>query len=121
MTHFIWTQATGTGQTLACSERRAHPWRFLFPPSLWEKWKIEGYGNREDVSKSLDTEEKSRGSEVAGGAGLHASFATLWDSTKTTAWTPVLGDLTLWGWWEPSDLVFPAIPVQGGMDFKGTC
>lgn len=78
-------------------------------------------GNGEDASKSLDTEEKSRGSDVVGGAGLHASFATLWDSTKTTAWTPVLGDLALRGWWEPSDLIFPAIPVWGGMDFKGTC
>lgn len=76
--------------------------------------KTEGYGNREDASKSLDTEEKSRGSDVVGDVGLHASFATLWDSTKTTAWTPVLGDLALWGWWERSDLVFPAIPVSPG-------
>jgi hypothetical protein len=30
------------------------------------------------------------------GGGLHASFATLWDITKTTAWTPVLlGPTTL--------------------------
>lgn len=97
------------------------PLEFPFPPSLWGKWKIEGYGRGEDASKPLVTKEKSQGSEVAVVRGCTPHLPLCGRQQRLQPGPLYSWDLPLWGWWEQTAPVFPAIPVCGNRDFKGTC